>query len=129
LLSQVPLLKWARGMKIHPGRHVVEGARWHRRDSVGGALLHFRLMSDLADRAKAVKATGEDTPQGPNWGDENARYFERLSNNPNLRARELWSGVKELLAKLRITKTPISVRYRNSQQLVDLGLVAPTDEL
>ena len=129
LLTQVPLLRWEIGMKIHPGRHIVEGARWGRSDAVGGALLHFKLMHDLVRRAETVKATGEDTPESPHWGEENARYSEVLRNNPRVRARVPFCGVKDFLARLIGVKPPISIRYRNSQQLVALGLITPTNEL
>jgi glycosyltransferase involved in cell wall biosynthesis len=127
LLSQIPLIKWERGMKIHAGRHAVEGARWSRSEAIGGALLHFKLMSDLVDRAKAVKSSGEDTSESPHWGTENTRYHDVLTKDPKLRARERWSGFKKLLARGR--EPSISVRYRNSQQLVELGLITPTGQL
>jgi hypothetical protein len=128
LLSQFPLLKWQPEMKIEPGRHVVQGANWRRNNLVGGALLHFKLMKDLISRSAAVQATGEDTSSSPHWGKENARYHEVLTRNPKLRATTRLSRTPTLPAG---TEEPISIssRYRDSNQLTQLGLMTPINAL
>jgi Glycosyl transferase family 2 len=116
LMTQIPLIKWHPEMKIEAGRHVVRGANWRRNDAVGGVLLHFKLMKDLISRSAAVEASGEDTPSSPHWGKENARYHEVLTKNPKLGALDGTDG-------------PISSRYRDSNELLQLGLISPINEL
>jgi hypothetical protein len=129
LMAQIPLLKWHPEMKIEAGRHVVRGANWRRNDAVGGVLLHFKLMKDLIGRSAAVQASGEDTSSSPHWGQENARYHEVLTKNPKLRAVTPWCRTQTLLATLDGTEGPISSHYRDSNQLVQLGLITPINEL
>ena len=128
-MTQIPLLKWQPDMKIEPGRHVVRGANWRRNTHVGGGLLHFKLMRDLIDRAAAVNATGKDTPSSPHWGKENERYHAVLTENPKLRAMPPWYLVRSLLASLGMAESPNSCRYRDSNQLVRLGLITPINDL
>jgi hypothetical protein len=110
-MSQVPLCRWEPGVRLDLGRHGLIGGTWRRHDAVGGALLHFKLTADLADRASMTVADSGDTPVSA-WTLENQRYREVLCSNPQLSAM-----------------APQSVAYRNAQQLVDLGVIAPLSDL
>ena len=110
-LSQVPLLRWRSGIGLDVGRHQVQGVTWHRRDVVGGALLHFRLMADLAVRSSAV-ADASDATAEPAWASENERYRYVLQLNPGLCAMD-----------------SRSVKYEDSRQLTALGLITPASQL
>jgi hypothetical protein len=111
-LSQVPLVRWQDGMRLRIGRHSLSGASWRRRDAVGGALLHFRLMADAAGRAHASSHTTGGSPKDGSWTQENDRYAVVLASSPAL------SAISEL-----------SVEYEGVSQLVDLGLIRELDEL
>jgi glycosyltransferase involved in cell wall biosynthesis len=110
-LSQVPLVRWRQGISLDIGRHQATGVRWRRRDAVGGVLLHFRLMADLVSRAAAAADGARDTAERA-WATENERYRYVLGLHPGLSAL-----------------TPSSARYRDSRQLLQLGLITPVDQL
>lgn len=109
-LSQVPLVRWRSGMRLDVGRHQVHGVTWPREDVVGGALLHFRLMADLAAPARAVDAFA--APTEPSWALENERYRYVLQLYPGLCAMD-----------------SRSVRYQHSHQLTELALITPVSQL
>jgi hypothetical protein len=72
-LSQVPLFRWTGGMHLGVGRHDLGGAAWHRNDAVGGALLHFWLLGDLAERALASAHSPVVSAASRSWSTENDR--------------------------------------------------------
>jgi glycosyltransferase involved in cell wall biosynthesis len=111
-ISQVPIVRWQRGMRYHLGRHELAGARWHWPDAVGGALLHFRLMADTAARARRAGTLHDGRREPGVWGEENERYARALEMAPGL------SGMG-----------PMSVRYSGPGQLVELGLLKRLDPI
>ena len=111
-LSQVPLIRWSSRMRLHVGRHGLEGSSWRRNDTVGGCLLHFRLMADLASRADGATAVSSGDAE-PVWALENQRYRDVLRADPGLTG----------MAPGR------SVRYRDARQMLELGLVTPVSHL
>jgi hypothetical protein len=110
-LSQAPLLRWNPQMRLDVGRHRLSGAAWRRNDAVGGALLHFKLMEDLAPRADNVAAAVVNDAE-PAWSLENRRYRDVLRANPALSAMG-----------------DSSVRYDNARQLIELGIITPVSDL
>jgi len=106
-ISQVPLIHWEPGMNLDVGRHQMSGARWARNDACGGALLHFRLITDIAHRASHV-ARGPEEELVTVWQLENHRYVETLQRCPKLSA--MHEG---------------SVRFRDAGQLVKSGILTP----
>jgi glycosyl transferase family 2 len=110
-VSQVPLVRYHTGMSIEIGRHSLTGATWRRRDAVGGALLHFRLTSDLVSRSETVLGEG-GTGRDSAWTLENRRYREVIERCPTLSAM----GVD-------------STSYRDARQLVEVGIITPLSEL
>jgi glycosyltransferase involved in cell wall biosynthesis len=110
-VSQVPLLRYDRDMAVGIGRHVLAGGTWRRPDAVGGALLHFKLTSDLVSRGQeALDLSAAARP--PAWTLENQRYRETLDRTPALTAM-----------------TGDSVPYRDPRQLVDVGIITALSEL
>lgn len=109
-MSQVPLVRWQKGMRLGVGRHGLNGGTWRRSDAVGGALLHFKLTADLAGRAEV--AVDDRATRTLDWAQENQRYLECLGRDPRLSA--MWPG---------------SVLYRDAHQLVELGIVTPLSSL
>lgn len=105
-LSQVPLVRWQRGMQLQIGRHGLTGASWPRSDVCGGALLHFKLVASLAPRSRAASQPPTSLHPDSVWGEENDRYSRLLLRDPDL------SGM-----------SGVSVRYRDAEQLVTLNLV------
>jgi hypothetical protein len=110
-VSQVPLLRYDTDMSVDIGRHSVTGGTWRRRDAVGGALLHFKLTSDLVPRVERVLSECGSARESA-WTLENRRYREVLERCPALSAMGLDSS-----------------SYRNAQQLVELGIITPLSEL
>ena len=110
-LSQVPLVRYGPDISIEIGRHSVTGAMWRRPDAVGGALLHFKLASDLAARGETACDVDRVKPE-PAWTLENRRYREVLDRCPTLSA-------------MRPTSTP----YRDASQLLEVGIITPLAEL
>jgi hypothetical protein len=110
-LSQAPLLRWNSHMRLDVGRHRLSGASWRRNDAVGGALLHFKLMEDLAPRADNVAAAVVNDAE-PAWSLENRRYRDVLRDNRGLSAMG-----------------DSSVRYDNARQLIQLGIITPVSDL
>lgn len=110
-LSQVSLLRWQPGIRFELGRHHPVGTRWRRNDMVGGILLHFRLLADCLPRAEAATTVDRDRAE-PIWVGENQRYLAALGTNPSL------SGM-----------SAVSERYRNTEQLVELGLLGTLADL
>jgi glycosyl transferase family 2 len=110
-VSQVPLVRYDAEMSVDIGRHSLTGGTWRRKDAVGGALLHFKLTSDLVPRAETVlKQRG--TAHESDWARENQRYREVIERDPALSA-----------------KTADSVVYRDARQLVEVGIITPLSEL
>jgi hypothetical protein len=110
-VSQVPLVRYNDEMGVDIGRHSLTGGTWRRSDAVAGALLHFKLTSDLVPRAEAVlKQQGSARESG--WALENQRYREVIERYPTLSAM-----------------TADSASYRDARQLVDVGIITPLSEL
>jgi glycosyltransferase involved in cell wall biosynthesis len=110
-VSQVPLVRCDTDVSIDIGRHSLTGGTWRRRDAVGGALLHFKLTSDLVPRAETVlKLRG--TARESSWALENKRYREVIERDPTLSAM-----------------TADSVSYRDARQLVEVGIITSLSEL
>jgi hypothetical protein len=98
-------------MSFEIGRHSITGGTWRRRDAVGGALLHFKLTSDLVHRAETALKQRE-TARESTWDLENQRYREVIERDPTLSAM-----------------TADSASYRDARQLVDVGIITPLSEL
>jgi hypothetical protein len=110
-ISQVPLVRYNTGMSVAIGRHGLTGASWRRKDAIGGALLHFKLTSDLVARSETALA--ERWPdQDSAWVLENRRYQEVIRRVPTLSAMHVGS-----------------TSYRDARQLAELGIVTPLSEL
>lgn len=105
-LTQVPLVYWREGCSVAIGRHSLSGTATVGQHVVGGALLHFRLVDSLVARSWCLP---DDADQDSVWASENRRYRQVLACNPAMSCM-----------------APASVRYRDSRQLVELGLVAPS---
>lgn len=100
-LTKVPLVRWRRGMRYLIVNHTIsEGVP----ADVSGALLHFKFMPDFAKRMKSTIA--ENAGVAEKGLQERAAYVATLSQNPKLSLR-----------------TAKSARYRDSRQLVELGLM------
>ena len=111
-LSQLPLVRWQRGMHFQIGRHGLIGANWPRSDVSGGALLHFKLLAGLAPRSQAASQPSASPSAAPMWREENDRYRQVLLREPDLTGM----GAE-------------SVRYRDAEQLVTLKLADRLDQL
>ena len=100
LLSKVPLVKWRAGMRFTDVAHALEPAVPLSR--VLGALLHFKFLDDFHERARIEVERGEHYDNASEY----RTYLDALDANPSVTLR-----------------TPESVRYQSSAQLVALHLM------
>ncbi len=103
-LPKVPFVRWRRGQRYTVSTHYLPDVCLAE---TTGALLHFKFFSDFTQRVK------EEAARREHWrgASEYAVYSAALRKNPDLDL--LYEG---------------SVRYRNSQQLVQLGLARISDD-
>lgn len=99
-ISKFPLLRFNHSMFLSPGTHFVEGARI---SPMRGALLHFKFLNDFAQSVTHEVVRGQRS-FGNNR--EYLSYLTTLRRFPDLTLH-----------------TEGSVRYYNSYQLVDLGIM------
>jgi len=103
-LGKIPFLRWRRGRVYEASTHIIRDTSLAE---ATGALLHFKLTSELFQSAPLEARRGEHWKQGSEY----AVYAETLGRNPELTAH-----------------TPSSVRFRGSRQLVELGLLTAPDD-
>jgi len=98
-LRKFPLVKWAQGVNYEASTHVMVGREI---SPVSGALLHFKLFSDLFRQAE------DESSRAEHWdsAEQYRVYWKFLQGNPDLTA--FHDG---------------ATRYENSAQLVRLGLM------
>lgn len=103
-LNKIPLAKWREDLALEASTHVLEGVKLA---GVTGMLLHFKFLQDFAWTAAREIERKEHFRGAMQY----EAYNDILSSNPDLSA--FWEG---------------SVRFRNSWQLVELGLIqVPND--
>jgi hypothetical protein len=102
-LKKIPLVRWRSGLYYKLSTHIISDVTLSH---VTGALQHFKFFSDFYELAKRESERKEHWDAGAQY----TAYWDTLKNIPDL------SGYYE-----------DSVRYENSQQLVQLGLVQVTD--
>jgi hypothetical protein len=98
-LRKIPLARWRRGLSFRASTHFLDDARLSQ---VRGALLHFKLFNDFHEKVAIGVAENQ------HWKDsrEYRHYLAAIEENPDL--RPFYEG---------------SIRFRDSQQLVDLGIM------
>lgn len=101
-LTKVPLVRWDERSEYLDCNHFVSRKRIAEET---GALLHFKFLQDFHAKAVAEAARGEYF----DGASEYRRYARRLSADPSL-----------------TLMYDQSVRFRDSAQLVDLGLISDT---
>jgi len=104
-LSKFALVKFKRGMFLSVGTHFIEGASVAE---VRGGLLHFKFLNDFHERVI------EESKRGEYWRNavEYRHYLKKLNQNPAISLH--YSG---------------SVKFIDSNQLVDLGLMKDSNKL
>jgi hypothetical protein len=98
-LQKIPLVRWRDDLHYLASTHLIDGLQLA---STTGVLLHFKFLADFAHRSRS------EVERGQHW-DHAAQYeayVDVLSADPRLSA--LYEG---------------SVRYVDSRQLIDLGLM------
>jgi len=100
LLSKVPLARWLPGRRYLASTHLMAPAG--KPGDVTGAILHFKLLHDFADKVAAAVREGNYWRQSTEY----RRYAERLARDASF----------ELVY-------PGSRIYRSSADLVDCGLM------
>lgn len=100
VLQKVPLIRWQAGIKYTSSKHTAFPCRLA---DVAGALLHFKYLPDFAEQVRAEVARGQHYQ-----GAKEYRVYQR---------RLAGGGALSPLG-------PTSHRYRDSRQLVELGLIA-----
>ena len=103
ILQKVPLIRWAPDIKYTSSKHTAFPCVLA---DVSGALLHFKYLPDFAAQVRAEVARGQHY-QG---AAEYRAYQRRLEAGASL----------TLMGEL-------SSRYRDSAQLVELGLMSSSD--
>ena len=104
-LQKVPLIRWSPQMRFLSARHTSLPCRLA---PVTGALLHFKYTPEFAAYVRAEAARGEHYRGGQQY----RVYLKRLESDEGLSFLH-----------------PGSVRYRDSRQLVEQGLMRSTPEL
>lgn len=104
LLFKIPLLKWRADRALTASTHVQAGAITA---PTTGMLLHFKFLQDFAPAVLVEAARGEHFAGARQY----AAYADVMAADPALSAQ--WAG---------------SVRYRDSRQLVELGLMHAPDD-
>ena len=98
-LPKVPLVKWSSDLAFKASTHDIDGVTLAK---TTGVLLHFKLFDDFYENVK------QEALRGEHW--ENAAeykaYWHKISQDPDV--DPMYSG---------------SVKYENSAQLVELGLI------
>jgi hypothetical protein len=104
-VSEVPLVRWRKGMQFLQSTHSLSHVTTAK---VTGALLHFKFLSDFHDRVETEVARGE--------------HYDG--------ARE-YRAYRDLMRKQGAVNflTDRSVRFEDSAQLVDLGLMRTEEAL
>ena len=104
VLKKIPLVKWRPGLEFGASTHVIRNLRLC---SLTGALQHYKFFSDFYTYAK------QETARKEHWDGaaQYKSYWGVLSENPDLSA--FYEG---------------SMKYRNSAQLVELGLIKMPEE-
>jgi len=104
VLRKTPLVKWRDGLEFEASTHVIANLRMA---AITGALQHFKFFSDFYEYAE------RETERKEHWDNaaQYSSYWEVLCENRDLSAM-----------------SEDSVRYRNSTQLVELGLIKTTIE-
>jgi hypothetical protein len=97
-LTKIPFVRWSPGMRFMDKHHTVPIPL----SPVTGALLHFKFLSDFPERAATEARRGEHYMRSAEY----VRYAAAPKREPEMRL--YYEG---------------SVRYRDSAQLVDLGLL------
>lgn len=103
-LPKIPLVKWSKGMEYLVSTHRIEGVRLAQHT---GALLHFKLFSDMYEKVTEEVARAEHWDGAAQY----SVYAEALDAEPDL--DPYYSG---------------SMLYRDSRQLIELGLIIDADE-
>lgn len=98
-LPKVPLVRWTDGLAYEASTHKIEGVRLA---PITGALLHFKMFSDFAENVRIEVERNEQWDSAAQY----SVYAHSLAAEPNL--NPMYEG---------------SVRYLNSTQLIDLGLM------
>jgi hypothetical protein len=100
VLQKLPLIRWQTGIKYTSSKHTAFPCRLAE---VSGALLHFKYLPDFAEQVRAEVARGQHY-----LGAKEYRGYQR---------RLAAAGSPSPLGSA-------SCRYRDSRQLVELGLIA-----
>lgn len=98
-LQKIPLVKWHPTRQYTASTHLIDGVRL---TALTGALLHFKLFADFAESAIIEAARGEHWDGAAQY----SVYAEALRRAPDM--NPIYEG---------------SARYRDSGQLVDMGLI------
>lgn len=104
VLRKFPLVKWRHGLSFTASTHNMPGVNLA---SLTGVLQHFKLFSDFVASAKNESLRKEHWDSASQYG----VYWSELKSNPSLTAY-----YKNSLA------------YKDSMQLVDLGLISCPDD-
>lgn len=98
-LPKFPLVRWSTGRAYRASTHEIAGVR---PAPISGALLHFKLVADFAERCDV------EIERGEHWGGaaQYSAYAAGMQAQPDLSA--MYQG---------------STRWRDSRQLVELGLL------
>ena len=99
-LNKVPLLKYDYSIKLKEGFHWIGNAEISTQT---GCLLHFKYFSTFHDHAK------KEVERGQHWNgaSEYASYARQLDENPDLSFYD----------------SQYSIKLKNSQQLLELGMI------
>jgi len=103
-LSKVPLFKYKKGVFISSGIHSIEGVPT---SNVRGGVFHFKYLQDFPSRVM------EEAKRGQYWKNavQYKRYAKKIKENLNLNLYY-----------------PGSVKFKNSKQLVKLGIMKTSKE-
>jgi hypothetical protein len=104
-LTNYPLQRWRRGETLKTGRHKT-GLPGAMINDVTGALLHFKFCQSFVRRAQEEVERKEFWNNASEW----IRYVNAFTRVPNLNLF-----------------TERSVKYKNSRQVVDLGLMLSSE--
>jgi hypothetical protein len=98
-LGKFPLIKWRQGLSFEASTHLIRGVRL---SEVTGVLLHFKFFADFESRAHGEAARGEHWDNAHQY----KTYADGIGRFPRISA--YYAG---------------SARYRDPDQLVELGLM------
>ncbi len=99
-LNKVPLIKYDFHAKIRPGQHFIENLELSEQQ---GCLLHFKYFQTFYETAKQESERGEYARNSLKY----KRFAEVIENNPDITLFDPESSVK----------------FENSRQLLDLGII------